>query len=59
MSEASWLIVGLINLHIDNGGLAVAVVEKQYNTIIIMERIIWTVFDFFWGRFGRKVIIKK
>ena len=33
MSEASWLIVGLINLHIDNGGLAVEAVEKQYNTI--------------------------
>ena len=24
-----------------------------------MERIIWTVFEFFWGRFGRKKLVKK
>lgn len=24
-----------------------------------MERIIWTVFEFFWGRFGRKKLAKK
>lgn len=24
-----------------------------------MKRIIWTVFEFFWGRFGRKVLKKK
>lgn len=24
-----------------------------------MERIIWTVFEFFWGCFGRKKLVKK